>query len=289
MEELTFSELLDYYLGYSEDDQEKKWNDLIDIEMSKSMAYNEIKRRTEEYRKKHKVKEKVFLLENLSTKYAQNINEQIHTCILINNRYEEINTFTNELSNFSFTTFHPELFQLKEGIISKLFELNQIWENDPEKLRHDTKFRDNYSQQYYRSDLELTNTIVTRNSTIIFKFTAELGELYLKSIISECRSSDIVFYPIFACQEIDYSLLNQFLIYFNVAKYKDTILWILFINENDSCCRNELIVNNIQSFDQKLQKLNCFHFDPIRFSIIAKQNDGKWQFEGLLGEINYHY
>jgi hypothetical protein len=70
MEQLTFDELLHYYLGFDKNGKEKIWNNFNDINLSKSLAIKEINRRVDIYRIINLVHEKVKKLLNLSAKYV---------------------------------------------------------------------------------------------------------------------------------------------------------------------------------------------------------------------------
>lgn len=287
MEQLTFDELLDYYLGFGIGGKEKIWNNLTDINLSKSLAFKEITRRVEIYRNKNLVAVKVQKLLNLSAKYM-NLLESTgleYSCLFIDTECGDIKSFIKYLSFFSFRNCNSELIQISGELRANVNELNHIWDNDPEKLRYDSKFRGLYSQQYYSAKV-LKDLIFTENFNFNYSNSAVFGEGYLDSIVRDTRKYDIVFFPIFNSSELNLGLLNSFIIEYNVIKFKKSVLWFLIVDEKQSFKNEPFILKHINSFETKLINKNWFYFDQMKYTKIIKQDDGTWFFGNLLNEID---
>lgn len=285
--QLTFNELLDYYLGFDIDGNEKIWNYLTDITLSKSLAMKEITRRVEIYRNKNMVTDKVQKLLNLSAKYMNLLESRgsEYSCLFIDTECGDIKSFIKYLSFFSFRNCSSELIQISGELRANVNELNHIWDNDPEKLRYDSKFGGLYSQQYY-SDMVLKDLIFTENNNFNFSNSAILCENFDFIVRYTTREFDIVFFPILSSSLLDLSLLNNFVIQYNISKYKKAVLWFLILDEKQSFKNADTIFQHISSFETKLRNLNCFYFDQMKYSKIVKQDDGTWFCGNLLNEID---
>lgn len=248
IEHLSLSEIIEIYLG----------NSLfqgIEINIAKEIAYQEIQNRSGEYRRINKVSELVSKLNESLSKFPTI--EEISSVTLINNG-QEVYKILKQLSTYCLESFQSNLSDLVSNIDALNKKLDEIWEHDPEYLRHCSKFNDkrtlSQSQEYYLNN-NFENVLFTNSKIWKFQISSILGFDYMKFIIEQSNNSKITFLPIFIRYwNHDRKLVFNFIASFFSMASINNYLWILFLPENQSQNRIDEVKEDIRLFLTRLQK-----------------------------------
>lgn len=257
------------------------------------MNHNEIQKRAVEYRRNNNINTLLLSLENLLQKVPEKDN--ILSISIIDNAYGvEAIEFAKQMSQFSLQTYQPDYYNILKEVNSLTNRLCDIWENDPEHIRHSSKFFDrrtlSQSQEYYDSSYLPTINLITKNNKWVYKFTATLCDDYIKGIISQCIYSNIVLLPVGYIEWLyNRQTVFNFFILFNAMKGKHVVLWLLFMEEEDKLNNNsnsKIILEDIRCFSDRLFKKVGFYFDLIPYSIVVKDKGGNYDIVNLLSRLD---
>lgn len=280
MEDLELDDLLKIYLG------ELSFMNL-EITLSKSLAYDEIVRRTNKYRTENHVNEIVKELERidyiLNTKVLDSISDQ---SIYFINQYF-IENELHELIKQSVHTFHPNSALLdRYNLLTERLELIML--NDPEKLRHDSKFKEgSYYETYYSS--KSSSRIYTKDFQFEYQVSAYLGDDYFISIFNESKKHNICIY-LFDLSSGSFgnmNLLYNFLLYYNLYKSEKQLLWLLFFEENESF--SNFIIEDIRRYILNVLLENKINVGLVPFTILNRNKKSGINYRIILEELNTYY
>jgi hypothetical protein len=281
MEKLQLNQIIQISLG------EIGYNGM-EISLSKELAYLEIQKRTIEYREENNV---AFLVENLNLmiRELKSLDILFPTCLKI----KIVNTSMlysqfYDLMNYSIDRFHPNKNLLVEynSLVTKLLD---IWENDPEHIRHSSKFnerRPSISSQEYFSPI-FFDYITTASAKFTFESTANLGFDYLRGIINHCIDSDICVIPVRIKDGYDLVHILNFVVLFNVQKCPNSLIWFVFFQEPETTNESiDIYINDMRAFFYKLTRFSGFTFDLMTYSILKKNEIKEWDYDELLSDLD---
>lgn len=286
MEHLSLNELIEIYLGNS------LYHGLETAE-SKKLAYQEIQKRTIEYRNITGISELVPKLNELLNHFT--IIEKTNSITFIDNAYgQEIFEISKKLELYCLKKYNPRLLDLISEINNITNKLDIIWENDTERFRHSSKFLDrrnqsqsqSQSREYY-SHHNLENILFTETKVWRYQISATLGYDYMKPILEESKKSDITFLPVLCINWNDNrALVLNFITTFNGMKQSNSYLWILFFTDMYNQNKIDEILFDIRMFSQKLINKSGFHFDLLPYSIIEETKSGDLDFNVLVKNVD---
>lgn len=280
MKKLSLNDIIEIYLG----------NSLfqgMEINASKELALQEIKRRTIEYRNINKIPELVSKL-NVSLSQSSIIGKT-NAVTFVDNLYyvHEIVQIAKKLEAFCLNYFRPNLSLLSESydIINKL---DEIWEYDPEHIRHSSKFNDrralSQSQEYYDYP-NLGNFLFTRTKIWRYEISATLGNDYMRNIIDKAIKTDITFLPISSKRGYyNRALILKFILNFYALKSRNSYLWILFVSADQDLI--DVVKEDIMLFLRKLPNKPFFFCDLLPYTIIKQTDSGDLDVSVLLKDLD---
>ena len=283
MKHLSLDDIIEIYLGNSNFQG-------MEINESKEFAYQEIEKRTIEYRNANKIPE---LLSKLRVSLSQlPVIEKPNSITFIDNTYkQDISELSRQLETFCLKYFRPDLLDILSVITDITNKLDGIWEYDPEHLRYSSKFNDRrpilQSQEYYRIPA-IEKILFTKSKLWRYQISATLGFDYILSIIQKSKESDIIFLPIsFIDWDYNRKLVYNFIITFNALSSLNSFLWILFVTENQNQNQNRIdeIMDDIRIFSSKLTAKSTFHFNLIPYTIIERTQSGEFDFRVLMKDL----
>jgi hypothetical protein len=292
MKNLSLDDVIEIYLGNSSFQG-------MEINKSKELAYNEIKRRSIDYQAINKVTELQNNYNQLLCKFPAI--EKVNSITFIDNCYENsVYNLSVELRNFCLKSFQPQLCDLLSEINEILSTLDKIWEYDPEHLRYISKFFERralpQSQEYYTFH-DLDNIIFTKSKILRYQISATLGFDSMKSILLKCYESEITFLPISITDwAYNRELVLNFIISFNSMTSVNCSLWILFLANNQMHDKQIEIEKEIISFIRKLKNKRFSLFEQLPFTAIEQKIPETFNFGLLANELdnfgiksyNYH-
>lgn len=284
MQKLDIDSVIKIYLGESVIDG-------MSIDESKSLAYLEIQKRTLEYRKINNIDSLVSEVNNVASQ-IQNINNtyQNRFALTFINSYFMSNEI-NQIKEYSVKKYYPNPNLLDE-YYSKLCNIVEIWSTDPERIRYSSKFNDrrsDFQSQEYIKDVIEPRFLYSKTTQWSYDYSALFGFGYLSGIINQCVKSDICILPISSAdgsfQEI--ALIFNFMLNYNVKKNNSAKLWFVFFEHLECKEYTEIIIKDIRNLAYKVYKNSGFTFDLIPITIITQEENGNWNFDYLLNELDF--
>lgn len=265
MKNIDFKELLEYYNGFDFNSGESKLIENFNLEKSKELAYNEIKRRTLEYREMNQIQNKTSTLKSYESHFL-NLIKNPKNLFFIQTSWEVFNLI-QKLEEYSNKKYASEALILKKKIEDVKSELINLWELDPDNLRYQSKFGGNrLSQQYYSSEIGDFKIIFSSQLEFNYKISQQLQKHYLEIIISESIRYDLVIYPIFLKSKQGYELLLSFVLnhYSLNTHYSKLVILLIMNSSNDE--RQEL--NTVAKEEIISSILTKIQYTPINIFLI---------------------
>ena len=282
MKHLDLDSVIKIYLGES-------GMDGTDIKQSKETASKEIQRRTLEYRNTNNVDSLVSEINSLilKLKSIDSAFENRLSISIVNSHF-----LSDEFHNceiYSIQKNYPGLNLLNEYYFLRN-KLIDIWANDPEYIRHSSKFLDRrcgINSQEYFTPFDCGG-IFTKTTKWSYNISAILGFDYMPGIVNNCIKSNVCLFPINAEDRSEYelSLIFHFMIQFSVKECKNATLWFVIYEGVESVGITETIINNIRTFIYKLCKKSGFTFDSIPYTTIINNKDGGWSYDNLISNLD---
>lgn len=266
MEQLLLNEIIEIYLG-------DRGYPKMEIKDSKVLAYQEIQKRTIEYRNTYRILEQVAELNELIIQLP--FLGKLNAITFIDNAYgQEVYTMVKQLEKYCLELFRPHLSDLLLKIGEITNKLDVIWESDPDHLRHSSKFTDSrslsQSQEYYQNH-DVKNVLFTQSKMWKYQVSATLHLDFMQTIIEQIRKSDITVLPVL-CIDWDFNCKQvfSFITSYNAMTSANSHLWILFPTENQDRNIIDEVKEDIRIFSNKVKSKPYSQFDLMPNTFIAE-------------------
>jgi hypothetical protein len=281
MKELSLDEVLEYYNRMDFKTGEQKLYRDFDSRTTKEMAIEEIEKRTKAYRIENKIEEKVAVLEQLLSKIKPC---GTALCSVFIDTYDgsDVQHLADIISCQSQKKINHNFIDTANDIRSRIKDLYEIGENDPDNLRYQSKFPGSNNHPYHYNYDALMHNIQMHNYHFIYKISPQIYELTISLILS-ISNSDLIIYPYFA-SKASKELLIDFIIMFNAINNKvRPKLLVMLVNDLNFDEQSE------QKFEEKSSNLihsvignKFFYSNNIKFISINNQKYKASDYSDLL-------
>lgn len=286
MKALDLNTLLEYYNGFSVETGESLiWNN-CSIEQSKMLAYNEIMHRSKIYQKEHEVEPKVNKINRIFFDLNSILRSPANIYIVDSGVFSETNNFVSSLSDQTINLYNTKINTINSQLIKQYEEIQNIWKNDPDNLRYQSRFVGARQPNQYLSENIVINTwICTGNRDYSVKISSHCLDMdYSKHIAKEASKYDRILYPIFRNKGCGEKCLNDFLYNLMATNQRNIKLIVCWINDilNNGLESGESYMIETQMKIEHIK--NRFFGNRIKF-IVLDGSDLTHSYKKLIEEI----